>query len=194
MKRCKLVVLVLGIAVLATVKASATSITGSIQFGGTSSVTSSLSSIGAGYNSWGSAGTDPVVLGGTQTGSYSGVNAGTSATWSPFSFNPPAAFVTPLWNMFVEGRNYNFSATSINVLWTDGTLANLVGTGIAHITGYDDTDGSWTATATSQGCLSFSFVATPAPGSDGSVPDGGTTALLLGAGLTGLALLRRKLA
>ena len=188
-------VLVLGTVVLAAAKASATSITGSIQFGETSSVTSSLSSIGAANNNFGGGiGSDPVVMGGTQTGSYSGVNAGTSATWSPFSFNPPAAFVTPLWNMFVGGRNYNFSATSINVLGTDGTLANLEGTGLAHITGYDDTEGSWTATATSQGCQTFSFVATPAPGLDGSVPDGGTTALLLGAGLTGLALLRRKLA
>lgn len=192
MKRFKLV-LVLGIAVLATVMTNATSITGSIRFGGTSTVTSSLSAVGVGYNDWGSPGTDPVVLGGTQTGSYSGVSAGTSATWSPLSFSPPAASVTPLWDMFFGGRNYNFSATSLNVLWTDGTYANLEGTGIAHISGYDDTDGSWTATATSQGCLTFSFDAGPqAPGA--SVPDGGATALLLGVGLTGLALLRQKLA
>jgi hypothetical protein len=57
-----------------------------------------------------------------------------------------------------------------------------------QLAGFTDTPGTWIFSGNqSGGTLSFST-------SNGNVPDGGMTVMLLGAALSGLALIRRKLA
>jgi len=82
--------------------------------------------------------------------------------------------------------------TSAN-LSTDNVFLGISGTGIVHAPSFDDTPGTFTLTASRSGGseqISFSFAAstTATP-----TPDGGSTAVLLGAGLLGMgALARRK--
>jgi hypothetical protein len=124
---------------------------------------------------------------GAATGDYSTVGAFTSVAFTPFSFT--ASGVTPLWTFSVSGTQYSFDATSVDVTTTVNSII-AEGNGIAHITGMDDTTGSWIITGNSAHGLSLTFSASTA------VPDGGTTALLLGLSLVGMSLFagRRRLA
>lgn len=182
----------LGIGLLLLIAASveAIPISGSIQFVGTATMNASQTAfvsfgdpIGGGLGPW--------VQAGSQTGSYAGVAAGTVAIWTPFTFNPPAASVTPLWMFSIGGTTYSFDATSMTVTHPNATTVNISGSGIAHITGLGDTLGTWTVTATGAG-VNFTFGASTGSG-PGDVADGGTTVLLLGTALSGVALLRKKL-
>ena len=175
-----------GAVLLMPLVTNAIPITGSIEFSGTATVDSGIT----GFVGYSDANSDPfsapVVNSGT--GSYLGVAAGTAATWTPFTFAPPAASISPLWDMTYNGVNYSFAATTMTVLDASAADVKIVGTGIAHITGFDDTVGTWEVDASNpQGGLTFSF------GASTSVPDGGTTVLMLGAGLSLVAMLRRKL-
>lgn len=183
----KLFGLVLALAFTASVQAIP--IGGTIQFVGTATMNSSQTAfvsfgdpLGGGLGPW--------VQAGSQTGSYGGVAAGTTAIWTPFTFNPPAASVTPLWMFTVGGTTYSFDATSMTVTHPNASTVNITGSGIAHITGFADTIGTWTVTATGAG-VDFTFGAFTGPG--GGVADGGTTVLLLGTALSGVALLRKKM-
>lgn len=177
------------LAVLAAVShAHAISISGEIQFQGNALLDGPIGTADAiiGYSGSGPTG-KPTVLGGSTTGSYAGVTGGTEVTWSTFVFNPPAASVAPLWSFSHSGANYWFDATSVTVITQNSLFLNIVGTGMAHITGYDATPGSWQITVVG-GTANFVFGAyTTAP-----VPDGGLVGGFLAAGLSGLWLLRRK--
>ena len=107
---------------------------------------------------------------------------------SPLVFSPFAAN-SPLWTTATTSGSASFDLTSLtqDLQPGDNTLT-LKGTGTLHLTGFSDTAGNWILTANSLGGT-FSFSS-----SNGAIPDGGTTAILLGAALSGLALLRRKLA
>lgn len=178
--------MVASLAVLMTTLAShAIPIQGSIQFLGQATTDPSGSAF-IGYSGPGGIGLGPIVQIGT--GDYAGIAAGAVATWSGFSFNPPVASVTPLWTFLISGITYSFDSDSMVVSHPDAFTWNISGTGIAHITGFDDTVGTWEVTATGSG-TTFTFGA-----STSAVPDGGTTVLLLGAALSGLALVRRRLA
>lgn len=96
--------------------------------------------------------------------------------------------------MFTIGSaTYSFDATSMTVTHPNATTVNITGSGIAHITGFADTLGTWTVTATGSG-VDFTFGAFTGAGQGGGVADGGTTVLLLGTALSGVALLRKKMA
>lgn len=125
---------------------------------------------------------------GQQTGDYSSIPNFSTTTFTPFTFSPPAGSVVPLWVVTVGVITYSFEATSM-ISSFDSVLNiwNIGGSGIASITGYDNTVGTWNLAAGNQGG-SFFF------GSATTVPDGGMTVMLLGTALSGLALLRRKLA
>jgi hypothetical protein len=186
----KLIKMFVGMSLLlVTLTTQAVPITGSIQFVGTATMNASQTAFISFGNPIGG-GLGPWVQGGSQTGGYAGIAGGTTAIWTPFTFNPPAASVTPLWMLTVGTTTYSFDATSMSVTHPNATTVNISGTGIAHITGFADTLGTWTVTATGSG-VDFTFGATTGPG--GNVADGGTTVLLLGAALSGVALLRRKL-
>jgi hypothetical protein len=86
------------------------------------------------------------VVAGTGTGAYGGVSNAVF-TWTPFTFNPPAASVKPLWTYTTNGVTYSFDATSVSLIFQNSGFLNLRGTGVAHITGYLDTPGTWTLAA-----------------------------------------------
>lgn len=77
-------------------------------------------------------------------GSYAPLGNGAPATWTPFVFDPSTMPVTPLWTCSSNGVTYSFDATSMAVVFSSSNFLDIQGTGIAHITGYADTPGTWT--------------------------------------------------
>ena len=131
----------------------AQSITGSIQFVGGATLNGPIATATA-YTAFfgpGGTGTLPQVLGGSQSGDYAGVPTGTLTTITPFSFNPSGAPVMPLWTFTVGATTYSFDATSITVDFQSSAFLNIEGTGVAHITGFSDTPGTWSFTDTGLG-------------------------------------------
>jgi hypothetical protein len=129
-----------------------------------------------------------VVVASGATGSYAGL-AGTPVTMFGFSFNPATLPVTPLWVTSPGGIFYTFDLTSMTVTTHTSSELDISGSGMLRITGFADTVGTWQFGANSLGDT-FSFSSS----NGANVPDGGTTALLLGAALSALGLIRRKLA
>ena len=126
-------------------------------------------------------------------GNFTGMTLFTpgTITMTPFTFNPltPPA-ITPLW-IAVSGVTLGaaFDLTAITSISQPGDKTlTLHGTGMMKLAGFTDTPGTWVFSGNQSGqTLSFST-------SNGNVPDGGMTVMLLGAALSGLALIRRKLA
>jgi hypothetical protein len=125
------------------------------------------------------------VTGGA-TGDFAVIAPGTQAAMAqPWIFNPSTA--TPaLWS--VAGFTFDLTSSTIeNQTATDLTIS---GTGIVSGNGFDPTPMNWMFTsqnAGGQNMQEFSF-----SGNSNSVPDGGPTVALLGLGLTGVWMIRRK--
>jgi hypothetical protein len=101
--------------------------------------------------------------------------------WSPFINN------TTLWSKTIGTTVYSFNMTSLVIDTQSDDNLTIEGTGIAKITGFTDTAGTWVLTANTKN-QTFSF-----SGSSGvNVPEP-LTLILFGTGLLGLAGLRRKL-
>ena len=104
---------------------------------------------------------------------------------SPLSINPTVTPVLSLWSI----GSYSFDAQTLTPSAQTATTLTLTGFGVINNgTPADAVNGSWVATFnTLSGTFSWSASA-------GSLPDGGTTMLLLGGALTGIGLIRRRLA
>jgi hypothetical protein len=131
-----------------------------------------------------------IVQPGSATGDLAGAGAPiTYATPIGVNGNAPSLVGLQLWSATKGLITYSLLVTSETQSFTSGTQLNLTGTGILRDGNpADNTSGVWQIGFGVSGS-SFTWQSTSA-----SAPDGGTTAMLLGAALSGLALLRRKLA
>ncbi len=130
-----------------------------------------------------------------ETGSYSGVPIFTPVTFQNFSFTGSGlsavltASVLPVWTFTFGGNTYSFDLTSlISGTVTAGGL-DLQGTGTAHITGFDNTAGTFALQGTGN---NFSFAFITASTSAVAVPENGSAVVFLGISLVVLAALSRK--
>jgi hypothetical protein len=110
---------------------------------------------------------------------------------SPIAVNPANNLIpsVQLWTVLVGGVTYSMVVnTEVETLDTSSQL-NLAGTGtLEDGTAADNTAGTWQLGFGANG-NSFTWQST----SGNNVPDGGTTAMLLGGTLMGLGLIKRKL-
>ena len=178
---------VLAVAMMAiSVEAQATPITGGISFSGFATPT--------GGSDWSTAtGVDFVnpALAGSGTGSYAGVFA--MATFNSFTYDPglsPSPVL--LWQFVSGGLQYSFDLSTLTSVVKAGSgIASSVvvnGEGMLHITGLDDTVGTFVFSGNGSN-NSFSFSASD--GAQASVPEP-TSVFLLGTGLLGIAVLVQR--
>ncbi len=175
-------------ALVAASQMYAASISGDISFAG-SAVLNGKVPVSTAFSSF-----SGVTVGmGTQTGDYTTTD-GASATFSGFTFESgglPATVGAPftLWS-FVSGTStYDFkvsSLTSVSKATSAGiTSLTISGTGIAQITGFTDTAGSFTLQLSGKKTkVTFASYAT-------AVPEPTSWALVSGLGLAGFAFYRR---
>lgn len=108
----------------------------------------------------------------------------------------PATSLLPnvqLWQVLAGGTTYTFTVNTESLVNDAATSVSFTGTGTISDNNNDTTGGTYTlgfTDAVGGGDVSFTFT-----GNSGTstVPDGGTTVLLLGAALSGLALVKRKM-
>jgi VPDSG-CTERM motif len=123
------------------------------------------------------------------TGVFTGASDPTF--YSPITVNPANNLLDEsLWTVQIGGVTYSLLVGSETETFVSGVQLDLSGTGtFENTTAADDTAGTWQLQFGVSGA-SFTWDATSAT----NVPDGGTTVILLGAALSGLALVKRKLA
>lgn len=98
-----------------------------------------------------------------------------------------APLTVPVNSLWTDGF-FNFDLTALNVDFRSTTQFNASGTGTISAPGYDDTPGTWTLVVTGAGpVLGFAAGSEAKP-----TPDAGATITLMGLGLVGLGLIRRK--
>jgi hypothetical protein len=175
--------------------ARATPITGNISFSGSAKLDRVPANLATQVINWGGNYTlNPVAtVVSTDTGDfYIDAPPGTVATQSTAVWNFNTSIAIP--DFWVAG-GFSFELLESHVSSTDvgANSITVIGDGIVTGNYFDPTAGNWVFTTQGdtgggpQG-LKFSFSAYDHT----TVPDGGTTALLLGAGLTGLALISRR--
>ena len=169
-------------------QAQATLINGDIQFAGEVQFdTNSLATatrVVTWFDVFHNAGFSSVTSG---TGDFAGIAPGTQATMAqPWIFNPSTP--TPgLWSV----GGFSFDLLTSTIVTQNASTLVIEGTGIVSGNGFDPTSMDWSFTTQSAGGrtrTTFSFSANGA-----SVPDGGTTVMLLGAALGALGMARRFL-
>jgi hypothetical protein len=174
---------------LCTQQAQATQITGNITFGGTVSLNTGSAGTATAVTAWhgGNGSGSPFVL------SFDGDFTGFVAAFDPTTFAAPWNFnsgaVPSFWS--VDGFTFNLTSSSIFSQggFPPGVVVN--GSGFVSGNGFDPTFMTWSFTTQDPGTRRprvFSFSAAA-----GSVPDGGTTVMLLGAALGALGMARRFL-
>ncbi len=176
---------------LFTQQAQASQITGNITFGGTVSLNTGSAGTATAVTAWhgGGGSGSPFAL--SYDGDFTGFVAAFDATTiaAPWNFNSGA--VPSFWS--VDG--FTFNLTSSSIFSQGGVPPGVVVTGSGFVSGngFDPTFMSWSFTTQDPGTgrpssRVFSFSAAA-----GSVPDGGTTVMLLGAALGALGMARRFL-
>jgi len=126
------------------------------------------------------------------SGSYVGTHDAL-VTMTPFTWSPPTAStpINPLWTFVSGGLTYSFDLSVLHLDFASPTGILLSGTGTAHITGFLDTVGQWNFSAQTLKLATFTFSSTTTA-IPPAVPDGGTTAVMLGASFLGICFVGRK--
>lgn len=119
---------------------------------------------------------------------FSFTGSGTSAALS-------SGAVVPEWTFTAGATTYSFDLLSL----TSGTFTkgnpnalSLQGMGIAHITGFEDTNASFSLQGTGKG-FTFTILQASTTATPSSVPDGGSAVALLGFAMAAVEGLRRKI-
>jgi VPDSG-CTERM motif len=131
------------------------------------------------------------------TDDYSGVPVPTDVNFASITFTNGGGLTSsnsPEWTFTVGATTYSFDLLSLSTAtFVGGKVSgiNLMGDGVAHISGLEDTEAIFALEATGThltfAILQPSNTAVPAP-------DGGSALALLGIGLVAVEGLRRKLA
>jgi hypothetical protein len=122
------------------------------------------------------------------TGDLAGATAPYSFL-SPIGVNGgPSIVGSQLWSVTVGGSTFTMTVNTEAQVLTSAATIVLQGTGTMSdgVGPLDDTTGTWQVSFGASGD-SFTWQGTTA-----SAPDGGATAILLGVGISGLAMIRRK--
>ena len=191
MKKTILAVLAMGAlsCALFSQQTQATTISGTIQFGGAVRFDTNSLATATKVNIWfddqNNAGRSTVQAG--NSGDFSGIAPGTQATMhNGWQFNPSTP--TPaLWSV----GGFTFDLLTSTIITQNPFVLAVTGTGIVSGNGFDATQMDWAFTTQSSGGrthLVFSFSANGT-----AVPDGGATVMLLGAALGSLGIARRYL-
>ena len=127
------------------------------------------------------------VTTGSTTGDYSPIAGNTAVSFTSFNFADTS--VAPLWTLTYNAITYSFTANTLTSDYVSipGVLSffTVYGSGMASITGYEDTYGTYVISG-NNASQNFTFSAST------SVPDGGATASLLGLSLVGFAFAARR--
>jgi PEP-CTERM motif len=176
---CSLVVALFGVTAF---NAGATLISGAISFSGTQTTNVQDLTLATEFTGF----TDVVVSDTGGTGDYAPVLSGQSVVLNTFTFRP---FIpnNPLWTFDFAGKTYSFDAILANIAFSNANSLLIEGTGTAHITGFDDTPGTWVYSANNAGETASFSASNVVKG----VPEPATM-LLLGLGLVGLSGFARK--
>ena len=178
---------IIAMAVTATVQAVPVSITGTISMSGSASFDTSSVNTATKVSVWGN---PNAVTVGTDSGAFGSILTGTVVNMTPnWVFNPSTP-LTPLWSV----GGFTFSIISDTIVQQGGVFLTISGIGTivpANATKYLPTTYAWSFSSQDP------IVGQPATGTFSAavlgVPDGGTTVMLLGIALSGVALLKRKL-
>jgi hypothetical protein len=169
-----------------------TPISGSISFSGTTTIDTTSFVTATMFKSFQSITVGaPAALSGDYTGT-----SGAAVTMTPFIWVPPTAStpLNPLWTFVSGGNTYSFDLSVLHEDYASPTGLLLSGLGTAHITGPGlsklDTTGNWDLSAQTLNLATFTFSSTTTIPS--SIPDGGSTVVLLGGSLIGLGFIGRK--
>jgi hypothetical protein len=167
--------------------ARAVPITGGISLAGGYTVNTGNLNTATAFTSF----TEEIVT--SRSGSFvtAGVAIGAAAVVNPFSFIPFVAPVPNLWSIpSVPGTTFSLNQLTLVEQLGDDTL-ELRGLGILTLPGFDPTAGSWLFTANQAGVpLTFSWSSSNA--AIAQVPEGGTTAALLGLSLLAIGVAARR--
>ena len=189
MKAMLKVVAAAAVAVALTQTVQATPITGVIGFSGTAELDSANANTSTEVLTWGANNI------GLHSGTFASLGGGASVILtSPWLFN--SGVMNNFWIVTDGAAQYRFNLTSSSIFSTSASSITiyLAGTVVSTVAGLDPTAFTGNMTIQDPGVSNpnggFSYTESL---SFNSVPDGGTTVLLLGSALSGLAFIRRKL-